>query len=130
MDPFEGSAISGFALMAVGCALAVHPAEDSLGNKEVSLWTLVRSGGGDHPKKVPRDRVEKIYHQETRIFTPPSWPPSPPVTQKIIDEDKAVKDVQYQWGMATFALTHGVVRLEVALISAAQLAEKGSFNCH
>lgn len=104
MDPFEGSAFSGFALPAVGSALAVCPPGEAPLDREVLLWTLVRMGGGEHPKKVPHDCVGRLYHQETGVFSLPTWPPSLPIPQKLIDEDKSMKDIQHQWGMAALAL--------------------------
>lgn len=64
--------------------------------------------------------MERIYRQETGIFATPSWPASLPVHQKAIDDDKGLRDVQGHWGMAAFALSWGVVRLEAALLSVAR----------
>lgn len=69
-DPFEGSALLGFGLPAVGSALAARPAGELPLEKEVLLWTLVCTGGSDKPKKVPKDRIEQLSRQDKGVFAP------------------------------------------------------------
>lgn len=54
-DPFKGSQLSGFGLSAVGAALAHCRPSDAPEDRECSLWTLVRAGGGQRPGRVPWD---------------------------------------------------------------------------
>lgn len=90
---------------------------------EVSLWTLVRTGGSDRPKKVPRDRVERLYRQDTGVFAPRTWPASIPLSQPVTDDDKTLKDLQAQWGMTALVLSHGIVHLESAVLEAVHQAD-------
>lgn len=79
-------------------------------------------GGGNLPKRIPHDWVERLYRQEEGPFTPPSWPASLPLQQCAIDEDKALKEVQQQCGMAALANSRALVCLEAILSEGARQA--------
>lgn len=57
-DPFEGSGLSGFGLLAVTSALLARPLREAPVDREMLLWSLVLTEGGDKPKCIPRGRVE------------------------------------------------------------------------
>lgn len=61
--------------------------------------------------------MERNYAQKLGVFAPPVWPPSIPVQQKVIDENKALKDAQSHLGIA--------VLLEAAVLSASQAVDAG-----
>lgn len=86
-DPFEGLGLSGFRLPAVGSALVARPSGEAPKDKEVLLWTVVQIDGSEKPKRILEDRVEHMYHQRTRVFDHPAYPPSLPIQQKVVDED-------------------------------------------
>lgn len=70
-DPFQGSALSGFGLPAVGTALAALLSREQPAHREILLCTLVRTGGGDRPKKVPKDHVEHSYKKRRACLPHP-----------------------------------------------------------
>lgn len=121
LGPLEGSELSGFGLPAVGSALAACLAGEPPGDQEVLLWTLVCTGWGECPKKIPSNHMECLYRRESGIFAPPAWPHSLPVLQRVIDEDKALKEAQGQWVMAAMAISKGYVRLEKAVLDSTAL---------
>lgn len=65
-DPFEGSALSGIALPAV----AARPASAAPTEKEVLLWSLVRTGGGYRPKKGPAGLCRATTQARIRTLHP------------------------------------------------------------
>lgn len=129
-DPFQGSALSGFGLPTVGTALAACSAGEQLADREILLWTLVRTGGGDCPKKGPKDCMECLYKQEMGVFTLPSWPASIPVTQQVVDDDKSLREIEGQWAMAALALTQGIVKLKSAVLDVVNKAEANPFSAN
>lgn len=70
---------------------------------------------------MQKDKTEKLYRQEDGAFAPPSWPAALPVFNRVLEEDKALRDLQAQWGMVALALTRAIDHLEVC-ISPALLA--------
>lgn len=71
LDPFVGSDLSGFSLSAVGAAVGGRHMTGSPESKEEALWRMVCSSDGSKPKKIPKDRVECIYRQDSGVFAPP-----------------------------------------------------------
>lgn len=114
-DPFEGSQLSGFSLSAVGSILAARRGGDEPEEKVTALWSLVRAGGGQEPHQVPRYRVECLHKQHSGVFTPPVWPASIPVSQRVMKEDEAWCDIQAQWGIHGFAVAKILIKLESAV---------------
>lgn len=57
------------------------------------------------------------------MFVPPSWPASIPLPQHAVDEDKSLRELQGQWGMAALALSRGIVKLESAALDTISSAE-------
>lgn len=74
-------------------------------------------------RRASRDRVERLYRQNDGIFTPPSWPVALPVSQRVLEEDRAWRELQAQWGMQGLALSKSLIRLEAAINAAVALAE-------
>lgn len=126
-DPFEDSSLRGFGLSSVGAALSVRPVSDGPSDRESSLWALVRTGGEgrDRPRRIPRDKTEKLYRQEEGLFAPPVWPSTLPVGPRAVEEDRLLKDLQLQWGMVGLAVARGLVRLEATIKDASEQALQG-----
>lgn len=58
VDLFEGSSLSGYGLPPVGSVFLGHCLGEVPGEHEVTLWSLVRTGGGDCPECIPQGWVE------------------------------------------------------------------------
>lgn len=52
-DPSEGSRLSRFSLSTVGAALSDCRKGEAPADRERTLWSLIRAGGGERPRKVP-----------------------------------------------------------------------------
>lgn len=72
-------------LTAVGSALAARLGSSEPEEKVTALWSLVRAGVGRNPHRVPKDRVVRLYKQDSGVFEPPVWPASIPVSQRIME---------------------------------------------
>lgn len=59
--------------------------------------------------------MEKLYKQESGLFAPPTWPASLPVFNCVMEENKALRELQAQWGMVEMALTHAINHLAACI---------------
>lgn len=97
-DPFESLVLEGFSLQSVGSTLGPHPSATAPSQREELLWLTLHMGAtdGTHPRKVQMDKTEKLYWQREGSFAPPSWPAALPVFNRVLEEDKALRDLQAQ----------------------------------
>lgn len=116
-DPFVSSALEGFALQSVGSTLGPRPSAASPSPREEYLWLILRTGAtdGQRPRKVQKDKTEKLYKQESGLFAPPAWPASLPVFNRVAEEDRSLRDLQAQWGMVGLALSRAINHLEAVI---------------
>lgn len=98
-NPFESSALEGLALHSVGSTLGSQPSAVAPSPREEYLWLILRTSAtdGQRPRKVQKDKNEKLYRQEGSLFAPPSWLSSLPVFNRVLEEDKSLRDLQAQW---------------------------------
>lgn len=68
----------------------MHPAGEQLADWEVLFWMLICKGRSELPKVVSWDRYEQLYHQESGMFAPPSWPASIPLALHVIGATRPV----------------------------------------
>ncbi|ELU01142.1 hypothetical protein CAPTEDRAFT_219704 [Capitella teleta] len=112
-DPFAASALEGFALPAVAGAMSVGRDAPKATEKEAAIWTMFR--GDQKPRKIARDKTERLYRQTEGPFAPPSFPTQLPVSQQQMQADRAARAQQAQWGMCALAVTRGLAKLEEAV---------------
>ncbi|ELU03340.1 hypothetical protein CAPTEDRAFT_187768 [Capitella teleta] len=112
-DPFAASALEGFALPAVAGAMSVGRDAPTATEKEAAIWTMFR--GDQKPRKIARDKTERLYRQTEGPFAPPSYPTQLPVSQQQMQADRAACAQQAQWGMCALAVTRGLAKLEEAV---------------
>lgn len=55
----------------------------------------------------------------------PAWPPSLSFPQEVVDGDKALKDVQGQWGMTSLVISRGLMKQEKGVLDATSALEAG-----
>lgn len=110
-DPCEGSQLWGsLSLLWVQLWLAAGGVVPKV--HERALWSLVRSGEGDWPRKVPRVHIEPPHQQELGIFYPPIWPVAIHFSQQTAEEDRAWEICPCPTGLHGLVLSCSLVHLE------------------
>lgn len=116
-DLIEGFTLLGFGFLTVGSPVRAKPAGEVQTNLEVLLWTLVRTGRVDCPKKAPQDHMECLY----LLFSPPSGLAFVLLSQLIVDE--VLKYLQCQCRITTLTFSQGIVYLEAMVLDSVHLAD-------
>lgn len=116
-DPFERSALEGFSLLLVGSTLSPRPSVATPSQCEEYLWLILCTGAtdGSRPRKVQKDKTKKLYKQDLGLFAASTWPALLPIFNCVMEEDKALRNLQAQWGMVGLALIHAINHLEACI---------------
>lgn len=116
-DPFKDLEVHGFSLPAVGAALSVRPSNEGPSEWETLPWSIVTTGGEGltRPRRIPRDKREKLYCQEKSLFATPVWPSTLPVNPGVEEEDRLLRDLQSQWGILGLMVSCSILHLEATL---------------